>query len=146
MPKIRGMTSLEIAIIVAIVLIIAIAVAWYIYTTFAAATQQAGLTVIEATVYLPQGGGTPTLVLNLVPQGGAPAYIGRIEIGGKVFTCQQGFHVGKPGLYTFSLSDMTLRAGQTLTGRIVLTGGSIAPFTATVVIGNAPTGTAINCS
>ncbi|MEM0370382.1 MAG: class III signal peptide, partial [Pyrobaculum sp.] len=36
MPRTRGMTSLEIAVIVAIVLIIAVAVGWYIYTTFVA--------------------------------------------------------------------------------------------------------------
>jgi len=36
MPKTRGMTSIEVAIIVAIVLVITIAVGWYLYTTFAA--------------------------------------------------------------------------------------------------------------
>jgi len=36
--KVKGMTSLEIAIIVAIVLIIAVAVGWYLYTTFVAST------------------------------------------------------------------------------------------------------------
>jgi len=35
MSKTKGMTSLEVAIIVAIVLVIAIAVGWYLYTTFA---------------------------------------------------------------------------------------------------------------
>jgi type IV pilus assembly protein PilA len=34
--KVKGMTSIEIAILVAIVLAIAVAVGWYLYTTFAA--------------------------------------------------------------------------------------------------------------
>ncbi len=47
--KLKGMTSLEIAIIVAIVLIIAVAVGWYLYTTFVASTTgQPRLNVVSA--------------------------------------------------------------------------------------------------
>jgi type IV pilus assembly protein PilA len=49
--KLKGMTSLEIAIIVAIVLVIAVAVGWYLYTTFvASATGQPRLNVVSAEI------------------------------------------------------------------------------------------------
>jgi Tfp pilus assembly protein PilE len=38
--KVKGMTSIEIAILVAIVLAIAVAAGWYLYTTFAAAARR----------------------------------------------------------------------------------------------------------
>ena len=47
--KLKGMASLEIAIIVAIVLVIAVAVGWWLYTTFiAAGTGQPRLNTVSA--------------------------------------------------------------------------------------------------
>jgi len=134
MPKLntkaRGMTSLEIAIIVAIVLVIAIAVGWYLYVTFASASQQTGLVVTEATIYKPQSG-EPTILLKVVPQGSAQAQIIRIEVAGQTFTCNTV--VNKPGYLQGSLKGLTVAIGQTLTGRVVLASGAVSPFTATVV-------------
>jgi len=130
MPKAKGMTSLEVAIIVAIVLVIAIAVGWYLYTTFASASQQSGITVTEATIYS-QG---PTLVLRLVPQGAAQVAIARIEVAGKTLSCG-GATISSPGEYQVSLQGLTLAVGQVVSGRVVLSSGAVAPFTATVVAG-----------
>jgi len=135
MPKTKGMTSLEVAIIVAIVLVIAIAVGWYLYTTFAAAGQQSGITVTEATIYS-KG---PTLVMRLVPQGAAQVEIVRIEVAGKTLTCS-GSVIQSPGVYSVSLSGLNLAVGQVVTGRVVLSSGAAAPFSATVVAGDAPSG------
>jgi len=142
MPKTKGMTSLEIAIIVSIVLVIAIAVGWYLYTTFSSASQQSGITVTEATIY----SDGPTLVLRLVPQGAAQVAIARVEVAGKTLSCS-GATVSSPGEYQVSLSGLTLAVGQVVSGRVVLSSGAVAPFTATVVAGSySGSATPISCS
>jgi len=137
MPKAKGMTSLEVAIIVAIVLVIAIAVGWYLYTTFSSASQQSGITVTEATIYASTSGSTTTytLVMRLTPQGAAQVAIDRIEIAGKQLKCTSGNIIQSPGEYYVTLSGITLSVGQVLSGRVVLQSGAVAPFTATVVAG-----------
>ena len=132
--KLKGMTSLEIAIIVAIVLVIAIAVGWYLYTTFASAGQQSGLVVTKAVIYKPQND-NPRLVLSVVPQGAAQVEIVSVEVAGKSFSgdaIQQKIISG-PTDVTITLEGLNVAVGQTLTGRVVLSNGAIAPFTATVV-------------
>jgi len=132
------MTSLEIAIIVAIILVIAIAVGWYLYTTFAAAGQQSGLIVTTATIYSPTSG-DPVLYLDVVPQGAAQVQVVKVEIAGKSFTCTNGVVSGKTNS-TVTLTGLKVSVGQVLTGRLVLASGAITPFTATVVAGDAPSG------
>jgi len=142
MPKTKGMTSIEVAIIVAIILIIAIAVGWFLYTTFATAAQQSGITVTEATIYADG----PTLVLRLVPQGAAQVAVNRIEVAGTSFTCSNGT-VSSPGVYYTTLSDLSVNVGQVLSGRVVLQSGAAAPFTATVVAGTySGSATDLSCS
>jgi len=149
MPKTKGMTSLEVAIIVAIVLVIAIAVGWYLYTTFSSASQQTGITVTEATVYV-DSSGKPTLYLRVVPQGAAQAAISRIEIAGQSFDCSSDTSaiISKPTAITLDISSkLSVAVGQTLSGRVVLASGMASPFTAPVVSGSAPQGaTALSCS
>lgn len=130
--KTRGMTSLEIAIIVAIVLVIAIAVGWYLYTTFAAAGQQTGLTATKATIYVTKDGNV-YLYVTLVPQGAAQVAISSIEVAGVSIPCTSSNLVKAPGEYVIELSSVSVSVGQVLTGRIVLASGAISPFTATVV-------------
>jgi len=142
MTRAKGMTSLEVAIIVAIVLVIAIAVGWYLYTTFASASQQSGITVTEATIYS-QG---PTLVLRLVPQGAAQVAIARIEVAGKTLSCTSAT-IQSPGEYQVSLTGLSLAVGQVVSGRVVLSSGAVAPFTATVVAGSySGSAQSISCS
>jgi len=124
--KLKGMTSLEIAIIVAIVLIIAIAVGWYLYTTFAAAGQQSGL-VITSTKACTDG----KLYLNVVPQGAAQVVIVGVEFAGKTTTITTP--VSSATTVTVD-TGLQLQAGQVLTGRVILSSGAMAPFTATVVV------------
>jgi len=149
MPKAKGMTSLEVAIIVAIVLVIAIAVGWYLYTTFATASQQTGITVTEATVYVDTNG-KPTLYLKVVPQGAAQVQINRIEIAGQSFDCSSDTKaiISQPTAITVDISQkLTVAVGQTLSGRVVLASGMAAPFTAGVISGNATSlgATSLNC-
>jgi uncharacterized protein (UPF0333 family) len=137
--KLKGMTSLEIAIIVAIVLVIAIAVGWYLYTTFAAAGQQSGLVVTSATIYKP-GSGDACLILKATPQGAASVEITSVEVAGNSYTGTDinPRQVTGPTDIRVTLGGLNVAVGQVLTGRVVLSSGAMAPFTATVVAGNCP--------
>jgi len=129
MPKAKGMTSLEVAIIVAIVLVIAIAVGWYLYTTFASAGQQSGLVVQEAQVF-----SNGTVKLKVIPQGAGQVAIARIELAGVIIK-DYGSNpkvVSGPTKISETASGVTLAVGQTVSGRVVLTNGAVALFTATV--------------
>ena len=127
--KTRGMTSLEVAIIVAIVVIIAIAVGWYLYTTFAAAGGQSGLVVTSAKIA--GGGETPKLCLKVIPQGASSVQIQAVEVGGGSFTPEDTLITG-PTDVEVELEGVSVAVGQVISGRVVLTSGAIAPFTATV--------------
>ncbi|WP_193383982.1 hypothetical protein [Pyrobaculum ferrireducens] len=133
--KLKGMTSLEIAIIVAIVLVIAIAVGWYLYTTFAAAGQQASLTVVSAKITTTEDGAT--LTLEVVPQGGASVQIKAVEIAGTQVDTSKitPTLISGPTTVIVTLDDINVAVGQVLTGRVVLSNGAVAPFSASVVAG-----------
>ena len=141
--KLKGMTSLEIAIIVGIVLVIAIAVGWYLYTTFAAAGQQSGLVVTSAVIN--KTGTGACLALKVTPQGAASVEIISVEVAGRSFgkdvirvNGQSQTTVTGPATVTVKLQDLNVAVGQVLTGRVVLSSGAMAPFTATVVTGTCP--------
>jgi type IV pilus assembly protein PilA len=138
--KLKGMTSLEIAIIVAIVLVIAIAVGWYLYTTFAAAGQQSGLVVTSAVINKPSGGGSACLLLKVTPQGAASVEITSVEVAGSTFKGNDlnATRVTGPVTVKVTLTGLNVAVGQVLTGRVVLSSGAMAPFTATVVGGDCP--------
>jgi type IV pilus assembly protein PilA len=141
--KLKGMASLEMAIIVAIVLVIAIAVGWYLYTTFAAAGQQSGLVVTSATIYNPGGDATACLVLRVTPQGAASVEIVSIEVAGNTFDAskvtvneEQKARVTGPATVKVQLENVKVAVGQVVTGRVVLSSGAMSPFTAIVVAGD----------
>jgi type IV pilus assembly protein PilA len=137
--KLKGMTSLEIAIIVAIVLVIAIAVGWYLYTTFAAAGQQSGLVITSATIYKPSSG-PACLILGATPQGAASVEITSVEVAGRTYTTHymNTRQVTGPTNIRVWLEHLDVAVGQVLSGRVVLSSGAMAPFTATVVAGHCP--------
>jgi hypothetical protein len=122
------------------VLVIAIAVGWYLYTTFAAAGQQGGLVVSSATIYKPPEG-EACLLLQVVPQGAASVEIVTIEVAGKSYSGQDKLQekrfVSGPTQLKVDL-DVNVAVGQVLTGRVVLSNGAMTPFTATVVSGQCP--------
>jgi len=130
------MTSLEIAIIVAIVLVIAIAVGWYLYTTFAAAGQQSGLVVTSAVINKTDSG-TACLILKVVPQGAAQVEIVSVEVAGNSFgsSAINDTRIDKPQGVKVTLTGLDVQVGQVLAGRVMLSSGAMAPFTATVVAG-----------
>jgi type IV pilus assembly protein PilA len=132
--KLKGMTSIEVAIIVAIVLVIAVAVGWYLYTTFiASVTTQPNLNVVSAEVIA----STRTLRLIVVNPGPADVRIVSAEILGQTIglSCTGGAVVRVGGNSTCTGSvpgGITLTPGTMLTGRVIVSGGQSFPFTAAV--------------
>jgi type IV pilus assembly protein PilA len=74
--KIKGMTSVEIAIIVAVVLAIAVAVGWYLYTTFSASVgSQPQIRVVSAVAF-----SNGTIKIEVENMGGARVIFMRAEV------------------------------------------------------------------
>jgi type IV pilus assembly protein PilA len=125
--KLKGMTSLEIAIIVAIVLVIAVAVGWYLYTTFiAAAGGQPRLNIVSAELT------GETLKLVVVNPGPVDVQISQIEIAGQVFDHEQTIRVGQRADVEVTVSGVSAVPGTMLPGRVILSGGQSFPFSAVV--------------
>ena len=134
--KVKGMTSLEIAIIVAIVLVIAVAVGWYLYTTFiASATGQPRLNIVSAEVT------GSTLTLLMVNPGPIDVEISSAEVAGRSVTLSCTFagggsgrviQVGKNATCSGTVSGLSAVPGTMLSGRVILSGGQSFPFSAVV--------------
>jgi len=138
--KLKGMTSLEIAIIVAIVLIIAVAVGWYLYTTFVATTGgQPRLNVVSAEIN-GTSSGSPKLTLVLVNPGPVDVQILNAEVAGQsvTLTCTISgsgsgnvIGVGAQARCTGTVG-VSATSGTMLPGRVILSGGQSFPFNAVV--------------
>ncbi len=132
--KLKGMTSLEIAIIVAIVLVIAVAVGWYLYTTFiASVTGQPTLNVVSAEITA----NNRQLRLVVVNPGPVDVRIISAEIAGQTvsLSCTGGpvVRVGDSSTCTGSIpAGITLTPGTMLTGRVIVSGGQSFLFNAAV--------------
>ncbi len=131
----RGLTSLEIAIIVAIILVIAVAVGWYLYTTFAASTTaQARLSVSSAEF------SNGTLTLYVINPGPADVTIQAVNLAGQScsggsggdFTIGNTINAGDAGTLVAECSGVTAQPGTTLQGTVITTAGTSFPFTAVV--------------
>jgi hypothetical protein len=132
------MTSLEIAIIVAIVLIIAVAVGWYVYTTFiAAAGGQPRLNIVSAEIT------GDTLKLVVVNPGPVDVKIENVEVAGQLvenLNCVRisgnvdgtVIRVGAQARCTGGVQGVTAVPGTMLSGRVILSGGQSFPFSAMV--------------
>ena len=143
--RLKGMTSLEIAILIAIVLIIAVAVGWYVYTTFiASATGQPRITIHSAEM-LVFSSGAPRLKVRIANPGPVPVRIERIEIEGATIdlsppTCDaitppvSGLNVGVGGQVECygDFPGFPAVPGTVVSGRVILSGGHSFPFNAAV--------------
>ncbi len=140
--KVKGMTSLEIAIIVAIVLVIAVAVGWYLYTTFvAAAGGQPRLNVVSAEITIPSSG-SPQLKLRVVNPGPVDVKVENAEVAGQIIqlTCNaisgnvqnNVISVGAQAECTGTVGGVTATPGTMLPGRVILSSGHSFLFNAVV--------------
>jgi type IV pilus assembly protein PilA len=137
--KLKGMTSLEIAIIV---LIIAVAVGWYLYTTFVASVGgQPRLNVVSAEI-TGASGTSPQLRLILVNPGPVDVQIGYAEVAGRTVSLSctiisgsgsgNVIGVGAQAECTGTVGGLQATPGTMLPGRVILSGGQSFPFNAVV--------------
>jgi positive regulator of sigma E activity len=137
----RGLTSMEIAIIVGIILVIAVAVGWWLYTTTTSAVAgQPRLSIVTAEVTADDN----KLTLVMVNPGPVDAQIGAIELAGQTvstgISCQavsgsvEGLviKVGAQAKCTAQFQGLTMAPGTSLSGRVIFAGGQSFPFTAIV--------------
>jgi uncharacterized protein (UPF0333 family) len=130
--KVKGMTSIEIAILVAIVLVIAVAVGWYLYTTFAASVgAQPVIRVLSATAWW-----NGTIIVKVANTGSTHVNIIAAEVFGEVYRVRGGFVVIPPGGETPIYIDTGrwIRQGSLVQGRLITEGGQTFPFTARTVL------------
>ena len=139
--KLKGMTSLEIAIIVAIVLIIAVAVGWYLYTTFiATAGGQPRLNVVSAEIT----SSNRELKLRVVNPGPVDVKVENAEVAGETvrLTCEpvsqddqvqnNVIKVGSQAECTGRMREVTATPGTILPGKVISSSGHSFLFNAGV--------------
>ena len=131
--KVKGMTSLEIAIIVAIVLVIAVAAAWYLYSTFAATIGSSPmLRVVSAHAFW-----NGTIVVELINTGGTSVVLAADAdvLDRKYLIRGGGFITIPPGGFAVVYIDTGswLRPGAIIQGKLLTRSGYIIPFSARVL-------------
>lgn len=130
----KGLTSIELAILLAIIIVIAVAVGWYMYTTFVASTSaQAKLIVSQATYSSTSG--TLTLVVSN-PGPAATVTITGVYLNGTSCTSISPTTISSSAGATQVTASCSLAVkptpGTTLQGYVVLSTGTTFPFTAVV--------------
>jgi type IV pilus assembly protein PilA len=128
--KVKGMTSIEIAILVGIVLVIAVAVGWYLYTTFAASIESHPELRVTSAVAWSNG----TIRVEIVNTGSVAVYIDRAEVLGTIYSTRSGAWVPGYGGRAIVYIDTNrwLAPGVLIRGNLIVYTGHTVPFTARV--------------
>ncbi|MDT7869175.1 MAG: class III signal peptide [Thermoproteus sp.] len=128
----KGLTSIELAILLAIIIVIAVAVGWYMYTTFLASTSSSPkLQVVSATYYT--NGTLEITVINPGPVnnvGISAIYLNGVQCGTPSTTTVP--ISSTPQSITATCSSISAAVGTQLSGQLVTTAGTTFPFTAVV--------------
>ena len=127
--KVKGMTSLEIAIIVAVVLAIAVAAAWYLYTTFSATIGSTPLVSVRAAYAFSNG----TIVVAVTNTGSSNVYITQAFVFDRIYDVRGGtVVVGALGWSNTVYIDtgLSMAPGTIIQGRLITNDGYNIPFTA----------------
>jgi len=145
----KGLTSIELAILLAIIIVIAVAVGWYMYTTFLASTSSSPtLQVVSATYYT--DGTLKITVINPGPVnnvGISAIYLSGVQcdvskVGDTPVASGQTPTVPIGGPTTITATCMSSNnpvsntVGTKLSGQLVTTAGTPFPFTAVVAQGS----------
>jgi len=128
--KLKGMTSLEVAIIIAIVLVIAVAVGWYLYTTFVATTTTQGRLAVSSAEY---DSVSNVLTLHVTNPGPQEVTITTVVLQG--IRCNPvtiRLQVGQSERFTVSGCSIPATPGTMIPGYIVTSVGTTFPFNAVV--------------
>ena len=130
----KGLASIELAILLAIIIVIAVAVGWYMYTTFVASTTSQAKLIVSAAIL-----SSTTKQLNLTVTNPGPAAtvtITSVYVNGTSCTISGTTTIAaSAGAVTVkaTCSNLgTLVPGTTLNGYVVLSTGTTFPFVATV--------------
>jgi len=149
--RLKGLTSIELAILLSIIIVIA--VGWYMYTTFLASTSSSPtLQVASATYYT--NGTLKITVINPGPVnnvGISAIYLSGVQcsdskVGGTAVASGQTptVPIGGPTTITAtcesSTSPVSNTVGTKLSGQLVTTAGTPFPFTAVVAQGSQQSG------
>ncbi|MFP3213143.1 MAG: class III signal peptide [Thermoproteus sp.] len=129
----KGLTSIELAILLAIIIVIAVAVGWYMYTTFLASTSSSPKLQIVSAQY---SASKSTLTLTVVN----PGPVNNVGISAIYLN---GVQCGTPSTTTVPISStpqsinatcsgISAAVGTQLSGQLVTTAGTTFPFTAVV--------------
>jgi len=144
----KGLTSIELAILLAIIIVIAVAVGWYMYTTFLASTSSSPKLQIVSAVYNSTKSTLNITVVNPGPVsnvGISAIYLNGKQCGAPPYTVTVTVSGGKTTITTVvPMSNQTITIGTTcsginaavgtqLSGQLVTTAGTTFPFIATVV-------------
>ncbi|MGC9171169.1 MAG: class III signal peptide, partial [Thermoproteus sp.] len=82
----KGLTSIELAILLAIIIVIAVAVGWYMYTTFLGATQAQAKLAVTSAVFHTSGELANKLVINVTNPGPSSAPVQSVTLSGVTCT------------------------------------------------------------
>jgi len=147
----KGLTSIELAILLAIIIVIAVAVGWYMYTAFLASTSSSPKLQIVLAVYNSTKHTLNLTVVNPGPVssvGIAAIYLNGKQCGAPPYTVtttvvsSEGVSTGTTTAIPMSNQTITIvttcsgisaAAGMQLPGQLVTTAGAAFPFVATVV-------------
>ena len=131
--KVKGMTSLEIAIIVVVVLAIAVAVAWYLYSTFAATIDSSSLVAVTSAVAFTNG----TIRVDLLNRGSTVVRIADAFVFDRMYTVRGGRVISiDPAGGTATVYIDTgrwPRIGSIIQGKLITENGNAIPFSARVI-------------
>jgi type IV pilus assembly protein PilA len=130
--KVKGMTSIEIAILVAIVLAIAVAAGWYLYTTFAAAAGSQPLLRIVSAVAFTNG----TIRIELANTGSVSVNITQAEVFDTLYPLRDNRWIWlgpSAQVAVFVDTRRAIRPGSIIQGKLITSEGQVIPFTARVL-------------
>jgi type IV pilus assembly protein PilA len=130
--KVKGMTSIEIAILVAIVLAIAVAAGWYLYTTFAAAAGAQPLLRIVSAVAFTNG----TIRIELANTGSVSVNITQAEVFDTLYPLRDNHWIWlgpSAQVVVFVDTNRAIRPGSIIQGKLLTSEGQVIPFSARVL-------------
>jgi type IV pilus assembly protein PilA len=129
--RVKGLTSIEVAILVAVVLAIAVAVGWYLYTTLAVAvTAQPNLRVVSVIAW--QNGTIKIVVHNA---GSGSTFITHGEVFNRIIPVREGgwAWLGPGGMITVHIDvGDWVRPGTIIQGKLITSDGQSVPFSVRV--------------
>jgi type IV pilus assembly protein PilA len=130
--KVKGLTSIEVAILVAVVLVIAVAAGWYLYTTFGAvATSQPLLRIVSAVAFT-----NGTIRIELANIGSVSVNITQAEVFDTLYPLRDNSWIWlgpSAQVAVFVDTSRAILPGSIIQGKLLTSEGLTIPFSARVL-------------